>query len=193
MQMTLSTSLEEAPVGFCLLRCSHSQHCLCRDELRQQTQGLSKASQELCRHGPGTSGTEWTVLLMQTNVQTQALLGARRAPWPGLWKMNVQPGARGWASSTGQPLGRLSAQNTNDTPSPTPESCFPLLSQALFPLSPPPFLLPPGLQAKPLAQTVSRTARCLDSVPCIAVVASRRARPRLGSPSPPAASPTYPE
>lgn len=80
---------------------------------------------------------------MKANAETQALPGARRARWPGLWKMNVQPGARGRASGLPSRWGPLSAQNTNDTPSAARASAslfFPRLS------SPP--LLPPGTPGK---------------------------------------------
>lgn len=70
--------------------------------------------------------------------------------------MNVQPGARRWALRAARPLGTCRRpQNTNDSLLPAPCS-----AALLFPRLSPPFLSSRlGLRAKPLAQTVGRTAR----------------------------------
>lgn len=57
---------------------------------------------------------------MQTHAPNTGVAGSHRAPRPGLWKMNVQPGARGWALGAASRWGLPGAQNTNDTPSPAP-------------------------------------------------------------------------
>lgn len=170
VQRTLAISPCAALIGFCLWWGSHSLHrggadfAAGRMEVRQQILGLSKASQGLSGGAVGEGlPWEWAHPACEPKCETQALLGAPRARWPGLVPMNVQPGARGrWGSP----------QNTNDAPAPA----TPLPSAFPGSLCPTPSCLAPsllGLEAEPLARTVGTTARCLECLPWILVVEPR--------------------